>query len=51
MGEGGLCTFLLEDLRLPACLSYLGCCWKDTKIIRERIDTESKQLLVAAQKI
>lgn len=48
MGEGDLCIFLPEDLRLLSCLSYLEYYWKDTEIIRERMDTESKQFLVAA---
>lgn len=47
-GEGDLFIFLLEDLKRLSYLSYLGCCWKDTEIIREGTDKESKQLLVAA---
>lgn len=42
MGEDDLRIFLLEDLKLLFCLSYLGRCWKDTEIIREGIDRKSK---------
>lgn len=42
MEEDDLCIFLLEDLKLPSCLSYLGHCWKDTQVIREETERKSK---------